>query len=97
MPLTMLGVTVAVSVVIVFCLAVVFWISFLEGAPDDPVRVYTIGNYGAVIADARTVGVVWNTLGFSLVSLVVALAFGIPLAWLVERTDLPGKAGVFTS
>ena len=26
----------------------------------------------------------------------MSLAFGVPLAWLVERTDLPGKTAVFT-
>ena len=37
-----------------------------------------------------------NTLGFASISVAVSLIFAIPTAWLVERTDLPGKSWVFT-
>jgi iron(III) transport system permease protein len=36
-----------------------------------------------------------NTIGFTLVTVLVALAFGVPCAWLVERTDLPGRSFIF--
>src|SRR5262249_17812879 len=46
--------------------------------------------------DKRTYQSLMDTLGFSLVSLIVALAFGIPAAWLAERTDFRGKTLLFT-
>ena len=41
--------------------------------------------------DPSIVRALSNTIVFTLVSLVVALFFGVPAAWLVTRTDLPGK------
>src|SRR5262249_29498755 len=40
--------------------------------------------------------VLLNTVVFSVVTLVVALGFGLPAAWLAARTDLPGKTAVYT-
>ena len=37
-----------------------------------------------------------DTVGFSFVALVVALIFGVPAAWLVERTDFKAKTLLFT-
>ena len=91
----MFGATLAMSVIILACLGIVFWISFIEGEPDAE-YVYTLGNYVSVALDSRTYEVLWNTLGFAFASLAVAFFFGIPAAWLVERTNLPGKTIVFT-
>jgi iron(III) transport system permease protein len=44
-----------------------------------------------VFADPFIIGVVVNTLIFTVTATVVALLFGLPVAWLVERTTLPGK------
>ncbi len=95
LPRIMVAAAVATSVVIIACLATVFWISFIKGDPDAA-HSYTLGNYPAVAADARTWDALWNTMGFAFSSLFVAFLFGIPVAWLVERTDLPGKPLVFT-
>ena len=95
LPRVMFGATLAMSVIILACLGIVFWISFIEGEPDAE-YVYTLGNYVSVALDSRTYEVLWNTLGFAFASLAVAFFFGIPAAWLVERTNLPGKTIVFT-
>jgi iron(III) transport system permease protein len=94
-PMAMLAVVALVSLVVVAHLAVLFWLSWTKGSPGVTTLAYTWHNYAEVFSDGRTYRVLINTLGFSFVSLVVALVFGVPAAWLVERTDLPGKTAVF--
>jgi iron(III) transport system permease protein len=96
MPSGMLAIVVVVSVVILADLAVILWLSWTSGTPGDPELVYTIENFTTVFSDARTYSVLRDTVGFSLASLAIALAFGIPAAWLVERTDFRAKTLLFT-
>jgi iron(III) transport system permease protein len=92
----MVAVTVAASVIIVVPPAIVLLLSFREGRPIDPGEAYSLTHYIAVFGDPYIYGVLANTLGVALITLVVALAFGVPAAWLVERTDLKGKPVVLT-
>jgi iron(III) transport system permease protein len=96
MPAIMLLVVVVASVVVVCHLVVVLWLSWTSGRPDDPELRYTARNFIEVFSDQRTYSVLIDTLGFALISLVVALVFGIPAAWLAERTDLRAKTLLFT-
>jgi iron(III) transport system permease protein len=96
MPAVMLLVVIATSVLIVGLLAVVLWLSLTDGSPGDPALSYTLRNFTEVFSDPRTFSVLIDTIGFSAVALVVALGFGIPAAWLAERTDFPAKALLFT-
>jgi iron(III) transport system permease protein len=95
-PGVFLSAVLVASFVIVALLCVVVWLSFREGAPGDPKAVWSLANYPRVFFDRFTYAVLANTIGFSLSTLVVALTFGLPAAWLVERTDLPGKGVLFT-
>ena len=85
-----------VCFIILAHLAVILWLSVIEGSPGAAVHSYSWKNYLEVLTDGRTVGVLINTFDFSVVSLVVALLFGLPAAWLVERTDLRGKTLLYT-
>jgi iron(III) transport system permease protein len=96
MPAVMLLVVVGASAVVVGHLAVVLWLSWTDGSPGDPGLTYTARNFVEVFSDPRTFAVLLDTVDFSLISLLVALAFGIPAAWLAERTDLPAKTLLFT-
>src|SRR6202012_2565201 len=58
---------------------------------------YSVAHYVANFVDPFTYRVLLNTLGFAATTLMVALGFGLPLAWLVERTDFPGKTFLFTA
>ena len=84
------------SIAIAALLAIVLWLSFLHGFPGEPGAVYGFANYIAVFTEPTTARVVLNTLEFSLVNLAVALGFGVPLAWLVERTDLGAKKTIYS-
>ena len=91
-----LAAALATSVVILALLAIVVALSFRQGGLADPRATWSIANYPAIFLDGFTYRVLGNTLGFAAVTLVVALGLGIPAAWLVERTDLPGKRLLFT-
>jgi iron(III) transport system permease protein len=91
-----LAVVVAVSFVVLSLLAVVLWLGWTSGSPGQPELTYTAENFVEVFTDQRTLTVVIDTLMFSIASLIVALAFGIPAAWIAERTDFGAKTLIFT-
>lgn len=76
-------------------LLTVLWMGFWHGGPGEPVT-YTLRHYRAILTDSFTYKTMLNTLGFASASVAVSLFFAIPTAWLVERTDLPGKRLLFT-
>ena len=53
---------------------------------------FTLGHYASAYGDPRFWGLVWTTLLFGFGSTLVALGIGIGLAWLIERSDLPGRS-----
>jgi iron(III) transport system permease protein len=93
----MLAVVVATSAVICFLGAVVLWLSLSNALPGVEEHRFTLDNYAKVFASAETYAVLWNTAWFAAAAVLVACLFGIPAAWLVERTDMPGKTAVFTA
>jgi iron(III) transport system permease protein len=96
LPATMLVAVVAFSFVILCHLAVVLWLAWTNGSPGDPDLTYTTRNFVEVFSDQRTYTVLIDTFAFAFISLVVALAFGIPIAWIAERTDFRAKTLLFT-
>jgi iron(III) transport system permease protein len=68
-----------------------------DGAlPFEPQATWSLQNYVDVFLSPQTYVVLGNTLVFAAGALVIAFAISIVLAWLVERTDLPGKGLWFT-
>ena len=96
MPALMLLIVIGASLVILCLLAVVLWLSWTTGSPGDPGLGYSTRNFVEVFSDQRTYAVLVDTMAFALVSLAVALAFGIPAAWIAERTDFRAKTLLFT-
>ena len=92
----MVGLAVMASLVVVTLLAGVIWLSFVDGTPGDATLSYTVAHYADIFLDSFTYRVIGDTVLFSGITLAVALSLGLPMAWLVERTDLPGKRIVFT-
>lgn len=92
----LIGVVSLVSLVILVILGAVLWLSFRIGDPGDPDAFYAVQNYIDVFTDSFTYRVIGNTIGFSTVTLLIAFLFGVPAAWLSERTDLPGKPLMYT-
>ena len=91
-----------VTIVVVFSIAIlvppaiVLWLSFRELNPIEDNSAYSFLHYTEVFSDPFILKVMANTILFSLVSLLVSFVFGVPIAWLVERTDLKGKPVIYT-
>ena len=92
----MIALVVLASAMVLVLLLTVLWLSFTEGTPGDPKLGYSLRHYAEVFFDPFTYEVLWNTFQFQVVTLIVAFALALPIAWLVERTDFPGKTAVFT-
>ncbi|HEY1504292.1 MAG TPA: iron ABC transporter permease [Stellaceae bacterium] len=87
---------IAASIVILALLAIVIALSFRTGSLGAADAAWSLANYPIIFLDGFTYRVLANTIGFALTSLLVALFFGVPIAWLVERSDLPAKPLLFT-
>lgn len=57
-----------------------------EGSGD-----FTLENYAIAYSKPRYVQALWNTLKMGAAVVALALAFAVPLAWAVARTDMPGR------
>ena len=94
-PGAMLALVLGASVIILSQLVMVIWLSFTNGTPGVD-SVQTSEHYRAIFSDPFTFTVLLNTLGFSSSTLLFAVLFGVPIAWIAERTDLPGKTALYT-
>ena len=91
----LVGVSAAALLPVIGLLLVIFWMGFWQSGPGEPVA-YTLNHYRNILTDSFTFKTLLNTLGFASTTVAISLFFAIPIAWLVERTDLPGKELVFT-
>jgi iron(III) transport system permease protein len=91
-----LSISLAPMTLIVAFVTVMFWVSFQKGIFGTASAIYTLSNYRELLTDPFVLQVIKNTLVFAVSSTLVALVIGLPIAWLVERTTLPGKTLVYT-
>lgn len=77
-------------------MGIILWVSFKEDVTQNLLGGFTFRHYRSLFGDPAVYQPLLNTLGFTLMTVATALAFGIPAAWLVERTDLPAKGLVYT-
>ena len=81
--------------VIFVLVAVMFWISLQKGVFGTASAVYTLQNYQEILADPFLFHVLGNTAMFTLSTTFFALALGLPIAWLTERTTIRGKTFIY--
>jgi iron(III) transport system permease protein len=81
------------AVAILGLLGAVLWISVRVSVATDGL---TLDHYHTVFGDPFAYRALLNTAGFTVVATATALVLGLPLAWLVERTDLRGKSAIYT-
>jgi iron(III) transport system permease protein len=55
-----------------------------------------ITNFLELLSDPSAVKTAANTAIFAAITVAVSFAFGVPLAWLAERTALPARAAIWT-
>ena len=65
-------------------------LSFRSGTPANP-GAYTFDNYRRAFATPQVGTAFWNTLIYSTCVSAISLAGATFFAWLVERTDMPGR------
>jgi iron(III) transport system permease protein len=70
--------------------AMLFVGSFRD-APPGAAGHWTFGNYAALFSSARLVVVAFNTVWVALCATALALLAGTSMAWVVARTDIPGR------
>ena len=92
----LIGAAAVASAAVAALIGVVIWLSFVSGAPGDKTLSYGFTHYRDIFLDPFTYRVLGNTIAFSAITLGVSLVLALPMAWLVERTDFPGKRVVFT-
>jgi len=85
------------SLIVLALIALVLWMSVIDGEPGDPDLAYTVAHYVETFGDRFVWRVLGNTFAFSGLTLAVAMAFGAPMAWIIERTDFPAKTLVFAT
>jgi iron(III) transport system permease protein len=56
---------------------------------------FTLDNYLHLILDPSTYPILLNTAVFVVGSLAIGMGIAVPIAWLIERTDLPLKSAIF--
>lgn len=66
-------------------LSLLFFKSFVRDG------VLTMANYVEVFSEPKNYAPLWNTVKLGLWTVLLATALGLPLGWLVARTDLPGR------
>lgn len=75
-------------------LGIIIFVSFRE---DVVTGTITLRHYLELYTDPFVYSAFLNTIGFTLVAVVVSMFFGVPAAWLVERTNVKGKSFVFAA
>jgi iron(III) transport system permease protein len=74
---------------------VIVWIGFKENTGGVIAPGYTLKYYRDLFSEAYVYRALLNTVGFAAISLAVAFAVAMPLAWIVERSDLPGRQLIY--
>ena len=55
---------------------------------------WTLANYAFAFSRARFVQALWTTMELGAAVTALCLLFGVPLAWAVSRTDMPGRQAI---
>ncbi|MEX0804336.1 MAG: iron ABC transporter permease [Candidatus Binatia bacterium] len=74
------------SAIIAMCL-VILWMTFVPGLPFQPGL--SLANYAEVFGSDHFLRVLYNTAFVGAGTVAIVLFFAIPLAWLLNRTDIP--------
>jgi iron(III) transport system permease protein len=69
-----------------------FIVSFQDGNGD-----FTLANYAAAYGRSRHLEALLNSLILGVSAGALCLAFGVPMAWALSRTDMPGKSLIWVS
>lgn len=89
------GTASVVPALVILLLAIIVWISFTYYAPGQQ-AVSLFHNYAEAFADPFTSTAIFNTVKFTIATIVIAFFFGLPIAWITERTNIRGKYVIYS-
>ncbi|MBP2227829.1 iron(III) transport system permease protein [Azospirillum agricola] len=69
------------------------WVLF-NSLHDDATGAWTLNNYARVVQSADLIEPLVNSLVLAAATALIAVGIGVPLAWLVSRTDLPFRRSI---
>ncbi|MBD0735544.1 ABC transporter permease [Streptomyces sp. CBMA29] len=89
-----LAMVVLVGYLVLVPLVILLYSSFKASTTELPFEVpgFSLHNYSAVFSSSRLLTVTLNTAAYVVGALVVALVLSVCLAYLFERTDIPGRS-----
>jgi len=90
LPMALLPMIGLIGIVIVFV-----WVSFQTGTLGTDEAEFSTENYLALFGDEFVLEVLENTFVFAVATTAVALAVGLPIAWITERTTIRPKALIY--
>jgi iron(III) transport system permease protein len=97
MKIAVVGVVVLTSCIIVGLLAFILWISLNHMSAGTIADFAGLDNYVKLFQNDSFWTSARNTIEYGAITLLVAFFFGVPLAWLTERTTFPGRALVWAA
>src|SRR5712692_6959157 len=89
-----IGISLVPAAAIVGLLLIPLWVSVR--VESEAGVSFGLRAYYALFSDPFSYRTLFNTAVFSGVAVLTALFFGVPAAWIVERTNLPHKGLLFT-
>jgi iron(III) transport system permease protein len=89
-----IGLTLFLLLMIGLPVAMVVLMSLRTGFPGETVP-FTLENFAEVYSNPATYEILLNTLFFAVATVAVALAFTVPLVWILMRTDIPFKKTIY--
>jgi iron(III) transport system permease protein len=57
---------------------------------------FTLDNYRLIFSSPLVLKLTTNTLAFAVISILISMSLAMLFAWLVERTNMPGRSLLFT-
>lgn len=81
--------TFALAALIMTVILPVAWLFYYS--VRDAEGAITLSNYVDAFTNPLYLNPVWNSVRLGLTVMVLCVAIGVPMAWLVSRTDLPGR------
>lgn len=84
------GITAVLLIVVGIPILSVITFSFREGSPVNP-GAATLQNYKDAYLNPQTLPALMNTVVYAVIVSAFSLAIAVFFAWLIERTDMPGR------
>ena len=91
--LLMIAIVILLALLVVYPLIMIMVGSFKEGGPLIRAP-YGFSGYVRAFTDIRSFTTLWTTLWLALVKSVLCLIVAVFLAWVVTRTDTPGRSWI---